>query len=279
MAEKIQHLVDIIVPSFNRKSFLDRAVSSVYNQSYKNWNLIIVDDGSTDGTCNGDYGDKAKLLRLNKNKGVSFARNHGIRNSQADWIAFLDSDDEWKARKLEKQIQLTVEKPQAVLVHCNEVWLRNGKILNQKKKHKKRAGKIFSCCVLLCCISPSSVLIKREVFYELGFFREDFPVCEDYEFWLRLSSRREVFFLNEALVIKHGGHSDQLSKKFIAMDYWRVKALLPFLQDHHLSLTEKEEVKKSLLKRSEILLKGYEKHKNFKNRQEIQKIYNKLLTY
>jgi len=276
LAKKIQYLVDIIIPSYNRKSFLERAVNSVYNQTYKNWNLIIVDDASTDGTCEKDYGDKVKFLKLRENKGVSFARNYGIQNSQAPWIAFLDSDDEWKNNKLEKQIKILEKEKSAVLIHCDELWLKKGKILNQKKKHKKKGGRIFTQCILLCCMSPSCVLIKRDIFYQLGFFREDFPVCEDYEFWLRVSSRYRVVFLDEVLVIKHGGHLDQLSKKFFAMDYWRVKALLPFLQDKYLSFEEKKEVKKSLIKRCQILLKGYEKHKNFKNQKEIKDIYETL---
>ena len=274
MAKKIHPLIDIIIPSYNRKALLKRAVLSVYNQSYTHWRLFIVDDGSTDGTSLQDYGSQAKILRLSKNKGVSFARNYGIQHTQADWIAFLDSDDEWKSHKLEKQVQaIHKNKP---LVHCNELWIKKGQVLNQKKKHKKRGGRIFRFCVDLCCISPSATLIKRSVFKELGLFREDFPVCEDYEFWLRLTSRYEVTFLNEVLLIKHGGHNDQLSTRFFAMDYWRIKALTNFLGSKNLTKQEQIKVKETLLKKIQLVLKGCLKHQNFKLKKEVEDIYEKL---
>ena len=276
MAKKVQHLVDIIIPSYNRKRLLKRAVSSLYNQTYHNWRLFIVDDGSTDGTSKEDYGDKSQLLSLNQNKGVSYARNYGIRQGRAEWIAFLDSDDEWLPDKLEKQIEYSHKQPNCSLIHCDELWLKKGQILNQKKHHKKQGGRIFIPCVDLCCISPSAALIKRKIFDQIGFFKEDFPVCEDYDFWLRYSSRYDVGFLDTALVVKHGGHWDQLSKKYTAMDYWRVKALYPFLEDKHLSSAERKKVRQVLVKKTKILLKGYKKHNNFKNYAEIEKISQSL---
>ena len=278
MAKKVQHLIDIIIPSYNRKQLLKRAVSSVYQQTYQNWRLFIVDDGSTDGTHEEKYGNKSQLFRLRQNKGVSYARNYGIKQGQAEWLAFLDSDDEWQTHKLEKQIEYSYKNPNYSLIHCNELWIKNGKLLNQKKRHKKQGGRIFISSVDLCCISPSAVLVKREVFDELGFFKEHFPVCEDYDFWLRFSSRYEVGFLDFALVLKYGGHSDQLSKKYFAMDYWRVKALFPFLTDENLSPRERTQVKQVLIKKTEILLKGYKKHNNFANYAEIEKIHKSLYT-
>lgn len=268
-------LVDIIIPSYNRKQFLKKAVSSVYNQSYKNWKLFIVDDGSSDRTSDEFYGNQSQILTETINKGVSYARNQGIRKSQADWIAFLDSDDEWLPKKLEKQMEYAQKHPEYPLIHCNEIWFKKGRILNQKKKHKKQGGRVFIASVRTCCISPSAVLMKRSLFKELGFFREDFPVCEDYEFWLRVSSRYEVGFLNEALLIKQGGHRDQLSKKYFAMDYWRLKALYPYIKDKNLSPEERKEVRQNLIKKSEILLKGYKKHNNFENQKEVEEIYKK----
>ena len=276
MAKKVQHLVDIVIPSYNRKQLLKRAVSSIYNQTYQNWRLFIVDDGSTDGTDEEDYGKKSQLLKLDQNKGVSYARNYGIKQGQAEWLAFLDSDDEWQTHKLEKQIEYSLKNPNYFLIHCNELWIKDGKVFNQKKQHKKQGGRIFIPSVDLCCISPSAVLIKRVVFDELGFFKEDFPVCEDYDFWLRFTSRYEVGFLDSALVVKYGGHLDQLSKKYFAMDYWRVKALYPFFKDENLSLIEREKVKQTLIKKTEILLEGYKKHNNFEDYAEIEGIYKNL---
>ena len=265
--------MDIIIPSYNRKKLLKQAVLSVKNQSFKSWKLWIVDDGSTDGTSLYDYGHKTKVLQLEKNKGVSYARNQGIKQSQANWIAFLDSDDEWRPLKLEKQIEYSLCYPQYPLIHCNELWIKNKKPFPQKKYHKKQGGKIFQSSVRRCCISPSAVLIKRSLFKELGLFREDFPVCEDYELWLRVTSRYKVGFLDEPLLIKKGGHIDQLSKKYFGMDYWRVKALYPYLKNKNLSPNEIQEVKQTIINKSKILLKGYNKYKNFKNKKEIEQIY------
>ena len=216
---------------------------------------------------------KTNILILKSNKGVSYARNHGIKQGKADWIAFLDSDDEWFPKKLEKQMEYAKSHPQYPLIQCNEIWFKNGKILNQKKKHAKQGGRIFIPSVKLCCISPSAVLIKRNLFKKVGLFREDFPVCEDYELWLRISSRYEVGFIDESLLIKKGGHRDQLSTKYFAMDYWRIKALYPYLKDKNLSQEEKQEVKTTLLSKCEILLKGYAKHDNLKNQKEIEEVY------
>lgn len=272
-------LVDIVIPTYNRKELLKRAVQSVQNQSYKNWKLFIVDDGSTDGTTNSSYEEQNNIfiLKLKNNKGVSHARNQGIKQGKADWIAFLDSDDEWLPEKLEKQIKYAQNYPQYPVIHCNEIWFKNGKVFNQKKKHKKQGGRIFIPSVKLCCISPSAVLIKRNLFKTIGLFKENFPVCEDYELWLRITSRYEVGFIDKPLLVKHGGHSDQLSKKYFAMDYWRIKALHPYLKDRNLFQEEKQELKKTLLAKCEILLKGYTKHKNFKDQKEIEKIYKQAL--
>ena len=268
--------VDVIIPTYNRKEFLKQAIQSVQRQSYKNWNLFIVDDGSTDGAASSSFGKKINVLTLKYNQGVSYARNQGIKQGKADWIAFLDSDDEWLPQKLERQIEYA-KNHQYSLIHCNEVWFKNGKILNQKKKHKKQGGRIFIPSVQLCCISPSAVLIKRSLFKKVGLFREDFPVCEDYELWLRVTSHYNVGFIDEPLLIKRGGHEGQLSKKYFAMDYWRVKALYPYLMDKNLSQEEKEKVRKTLLAKCKILLKGYVKHKNFKDQKEIEKIYKQVL--
>lgn len=269
-------LVDIVLPSWNRKTLLERACRSIYNQSYKNWNLIIVDDGSTDGTSQQSYGSQTTVLTLKNNKGVSYARNQGIKKGQAEWIAFLDSDDEWLPQKLEKQMEYINRNPQCQFIHCNEIWLKNGQILNQKKKHKKQGGRIFIPSVHLCCISPSAVLIKRSLLKEVGLFREDFPVCEDYELWLRITSRHDIGFLEEPLLIKHGGHPNQLSKKYFGMDYWRIKALLPYLKDKKLSQNEREEAKQMLTHKLNIFLKGCQKHKNYTQQKEMEQILQKI---
>ena len=266
-------MVDIVIPFHNRKQLLKRAVLSVEKQTFKDWFLWLVDDGSTDGAS--EFIKKTfqkqfsfKVISSQKNEGVSAARNKGIRQGKRKWIAFLDSDDEWLPEKLETQINYISKNPSVSFVHSNEIWLKEGKPFPQKKKHKKEGGRIFKQSLPLCCISPSAVLVKRSLLEDTGLFREDFPVCEDYELWLRITSRFSVGFVQKPLIIKHGGHFDQLSQKYKAMDYWRIKALKPFLQNPFITEQEKEEVRKVLIKKCQILLRGYEKHKNFKNRKE-----------
>lgn len=273
-------MLDIVIPFYNRKIFVKKAIRSVQNQGFKQWHLWLVDDGSADGASEElereFVSHKIQIIRLNKNYGVSFARNQAIKMGKNPWIAFLDSDDEWLPIKLEKQMQYLQKNPSTALIHCNEIWLKNKKIFPQKNKHKKQGGRVFKQCALLCCISPSATIIKRSVIEDLNLFREDFPVCEDYEMWLRLSAQYEVAFLEESLLFKHGGHPDQLSYAYPVMDYWRAKALSQHVNSKYLSQEEKEHLKKVLLEKCNILLKGYEKHKNFKHKKEIESYKKKV---
>ena len=274
-------MIDIIIPFYNRKNLIQKAIQSVKNQTFQDWFLWLIDDGSTDGGIKSLEQElqskKIKVISLKENKGVSFARNRGLELSQSKWVAFLDSDDEWSDQKLEKQIQYADKNPDKALIHCNETWIKDGLPLSQKKKHKKQGGRIFIPSTKICCISPSAALIKRSLFEELGSFREDFPVCEDYELWLRITSRYEVGFLEEVLVTKYGGHKDQLSKAYPAMDYWRVQALKKFVSDKNLSQKEKIQVKSVLSEKCKILLKGYKKYNNAIHKKEIEDILNGIV--
>ena len=177
------------------------------------------------------------------------------------------------------QINYIKNNPSFLFVHSNEIWLKEGRVFPQKKKHKKGGGRIFKQSLPLCCISPSAALVKRSLLKDTGLFREDFPVCEDYELWLRITSRFSVGFLQKPLIIKHGGHSGQLSQKYKAMDYWRIKALKPFLQSALITEEERAAVRKTLIQKCRILLRGYEKHKNFKNKEETLNILSLAESY
>ncbi len=220
-------LVSIIIPTFNRSESLPRAVDSVLKQTFQDFELIVVDDGSTDKTCQllASFNDPRIKYRFQPNRGVSSARNKGIRTSKGTFLSFLDSDDEWMRSKLEEQLESIEDNPDYKIVHTDEMWFRNGQHINQKNKHRKYGGWIFKHCLPLCVISPSSILMHRKVFAEIGMFNESFPVCEDYELWLRLSSKYKVLFIDKPLLKKHGGHSGQLSKMYWGMDRFRVKAL------------------------------------------------------
>ena len=202
--------ISIVIPTLNRIGTLPRALDSVLNQTYQPSEIIVVDNGSSDGTINllKERYPSIKLLS-EKKLGVSAARNRGIRYSRFPWIALLDSDDAWEKTKLEKQknaLLSSLEKYR--LVHTNEIWIRNGNKFNQMKKHQKFGGDIFNNCLSLCCISPSSVLINKNIFEEVGYFDESLPVCEDYDLWLKISSQENILFVNQKLTLKYGRHID-----------------------------------------------------------------------
>ena len=218
--------ISVIIPTFNRKPLLFNAIDSVLTQTYQNIELIIIDDGSSDKTIDQlkEYKSKIKVHRQ-INKGISAARNKGLKISKNDWVAFLDSDDRWEPEKLEKQVNYLKQNPKHKFCHTDEIWIKNTVRVNPRNKHKKYGGYIFDKCLDICCISPSSVLIHKSIFKKIGLFDENLPVCEDYDLWLRISAEFPILFLNEKLTIKFGGHSNQLSKKFWGMDRFRVRAL------------------------------------------------------
>ncbi len=223
--------VSVVIPTFDRRLMLPQALDSVIAQSRAPCEIIVVDDGSTDGTAEMMAADYADVCCLRQpRRGVSTARNAGIQRAQGEWVAFLDSDDAWKPNKLERQLAALAAHPDQRLCHTDEIWVRGGVRVNPKRKHAKRGGMIFEACLPLCCISPSSVMIHRTVFDAVGAFDENLPACEDYDLWLRICSRFPVLFLDEPLVIKHGGHDDQLSRAHFGMDRFRIAALEKILR-------------------------------------------------
>ena len=251
--------ISVIIPTYNRKFFLKRSVDSVLKQTLKPYEIIIIDDGSSDGTSSmiKESYPAVNLIRQ-ENKGVSAARNNGIRSSSGDWICFLDSDDEWKKNKLKNQELALTQNTNYLFCHSNEEWIRNGKKINQKKKHKKYGGDIFKKCLDMCRISPSSVMIYKKVFDNIGFFNEDLIVCEDYELWLRICAHYKVLFVDEPLIIKYGGHEGQLSNSFESIEFFRIKAL-EYLLSTKIKGENKKEAVKMLIFKLNIYLNGLKK--------------------
>ncbi len=274
-----QPSISVIIPTYNRQGVILRAIESVLNQSYKNFDLWIIDDCSTDDTKKivEDYLEKNNFIcKINyiknqENRGVSYSRNVGINNSTSMFVAFLDSDDQWTKNKLQIQVDYYLAHQDIKIIHCEEVWIRNGRRVNQMKKHQKSGGDIFLKCLPLCVIGSSTVMIERQVFSDVGLFKEDFPVCEDYDLWLRISAKYCVGFIEDALINKYGGHQDQLSLKYVAMDYYRILSLNCMLEKD-INIEYKMAVVEMIEHKGEILLKGYQKHNNFEHFQEIQQI-------
>lgn len=257
--------ISVIIPTYNRAHTLVRALDSVLTQTRPADEIIVVDDGSDDGTAElvtRDY-PTVKLIEQ-QNRGVSAARNGGIEKTCGEWVALLDSDDEWLPQKLEKQLALLAQQPSHKLIHSDEIWIRNGMRVNQMKKHAKKGGWIFQHCLPLCAISPSAVMIHRSLFDEVGLFDETLPACEDYDLWLRITSRYPVLYCDRPLIKKYGGHDDQLSNQYWGMDRFRVRALIQILESGKLNDEDYQAAYKVLMAKIEVLLKGARKRGNRK---------------
>ncbi len=256
--------VSVIIPTFNRLPMLKEAVDSVLAQDFEDIELIVVDDGSADGTSEemGRYGGRVRVVRHPENRGVSAARNSGILHAKGKYIAFLDSDDLWVKGKLRIQVTFLDDNPQYPLCYTDEIWIRKGKRVNPMLKHAKYSGWIFEKCLPLCTISPSSAVMRKTLFSKIGLFDEALPVCEDYDFWLRVSARFPIFFIDRKLIIKRGGHPDQLSQRSWGNDRYRVIAMEKLLSDPSLKEDEKELVFKEMKRKCQILSKGFLKRGN-----------------
>jgi len=250
-------LISVIIPTCNRGAVLEHAIESVLNQTLKNFELLIIDDGSTDHTPQlvTTYQNRIKYF-TQINQGPAAARNFGIQNSQGDLICFLDSDDRWIETKLEIQVGLMLSDPNIKICYTDEIWIRRGVRVNQKQVHRKYSGWIYQQCLPLCIISPSSAMIHREVFDQVGLFDETMIVCEDYDLWLRISRVYPITFIPQPLIIKYGGHEDQLSHQFLGMDVFRIRALEKMLKENGLSPTDRNATVRMLQKKCAILASG-----------------------
>ena len=265
--------VGVVIPTFNRAHTLGRALDSVISQTLPPQQVIVVDDGSTDSTADLVAGySKVSYLRQ-ENRGVSAARNLGIRRCGCEWIALLDSDDEWLPEKLEVQFGALAENPGYRLIHCDEIWIRDGRRVNAANRHRKRGGWIFEHCLPLCVISPSSAVIEKRLLEEVGGFNEGLPACEDYDLWLRVCSRYPVLYVDRPLLRKYGGHDDQLSRKHWGMDRFRVRALRDLIAGGGLSESDRQAALASLREKCRILVNGARKRGN----AEIEAEYEALL--
>ncbi len=254
-------LVSVIIPTHNRAEKVVRAVRSVLEQTFGDFELVVVDDASTDDTPQAlaPYLDRITYLVNEKRMGVAASRNRGIRQSSGPLVAFLDSDDYWLPRKLEVQVGFFRKHDSTVACQTQEIWIRKGTRVNPKKKHRKPSGDIFLPSLGLCLVSPSAVMIKRQVLYEVGLFDETLPVCEDYDLWLRISARYPIELIPEPLLVKEGGAPDQLSAAFWGMDRFRIRSLMKLLLFWRLDRKKQRAVAAELRKKCHIYAQGCRK--------------------
>jgi len=257
-------MISVIIPNFNRTDMLKESIQSVLDQDVfrdgtEPYELIVVDDGSSV--------DTGRILRefegrltyyAREHRGVSAARNYGLSRSTGEMIAFLDSDDLWKPDKIRIQVGFMKTLPEAVACYTEEIWVRHGRRVNPHDKHRKYSGWIFEKVLPLCLLSLSSALFRRRVFDELGVFDENLPVCEDYDFGIRLTQKYPLHLIPRPLIEKRGGHPDQLSHEYWGMDRFRIVALEKSLE---LDLTgeQKELVSREIIRKAKILAAGFSK--------------------
>jgi glycosyltransferase involved in cell wall biosynthesis len=253
--------VSVIIPTHNRAEVLGRAIASVLGQTWADFQIIVVDDGSTDATARvlAEFDDPRLTGMHQENKGVSSARNQGIAASNGRLIALLDSDDYWMPDKLEKQVRFMAESGFAIC-QTDEIWIRNGVRVNPRFKHAKPAGWFLERSLELCLISPSCVMFTRTLWDELGPFDESLPACEDYSLWLRVGVCHPVGLLPEVLVVKTGGHADQLSRRIIGLDLYRVYAMIDLLRSMALGGEQQALVAAALRERVRLYAQGCIKH-------------------
>ena len=208
-------MVSVIIPAYNRSHLVTRAIQSVLNQTYKDFEVIVVDDGSTDDTKEAIanfHNEKIRYLRHEKNKGGSAARNTGIKAARGEYIAFLDSDDEWVPEKLEKQIQKIKQSPKKVgVIYCGHILVsdKSKRVLRRVKPTLR--GNVHAVSFQQGLLGGGSKpLIRKECFQKSGLYDETLPALQDADMYVRLSEYYEFDFVPECLAIHHV-HEGKLS--------------------------------------------------------------------
>lgn len=258
--------VSVIIPTYNRVDFVQRAIDSVCRQTYPCAEIIVVDDGSTDNTLKLLKAIKGKsriplTVIHTENSGVAAARNLGIKNARYDIIAFLDSDDHWNRKKIEKQYSAFVQQDMYEISYTKEKWLRRGKHLNQKLKHIPKHGNIFPHCLDICTVGMSTVMMRKRLFEQVGFFDEKMRCCEDYDMWLRISCKYEFLLIDAPLTVKEGGREDQLSNIYrLGMDERHIYSIKKLFDQGCLQMSQYNMAMEEFERKIRIFANGCFKH-------------------
>lgn len=216
-------IVSVVIATYDRAQLVEQAIGSVLQQTYRDLEVIVVDNGSTDGTAERlpwhDWG-RVRLVRLERNQGRSVPRNVGIKEARGKYVAFLDSDDLWCPRKLEEQVSLLDRNDDVGLVHAfSEVISYSGHLL-LKETHERLAlhrvalarGYTYQQMSLRCLMFTSAVVARRELLNAVNGYDTSMPILEDWDLYLRLSLIAEIGTVEEALVRyrQHGNHTSTI---------------------------------------------------------------------
>uniref|UniRef100_UPI00404789E5 glycosyltransferase family 2 protein n=1 Tax=Shewanella baltica TaxID=62322 RepID=UPI00404789E5 len=196
-------LISVIIPTHNRSVMLDRAINSVLKQTYSNFEIIVVDDASTDNTESLvlQYEDpRVSYIKIKESKGANFARNTGVRSSNGEYVAFLDDDDIWFPNKLLSQVEMLKNNSNLGLVYTGIEVVTEGEDIRYSIKPKFN-GDISKTILTDNCIgTTSTVVLSRKVFEKAGGFDENLPQLQDYDLWIRIAQICEVGFISDDLI-------------------------------------------------------------------------------
>jgi glycosyltransferase involved in cell wall biosynthesis len=265
LPSKARHDVSVIIPTYNRREMVSGAIASVLGQRDADFELIVVDDGSTDGTwleleriAAGAAADSERVMRIVRtdNRGVAAARNAGVAVATAPLLAFLDSDDLWMPDKLRYQLDFMDAHREFAIAQTDEIWIRDGIRVNPGSRHRKRSGDLFIDSLRTCLISPSAVMLRTSLFHQMDGFDNDMLAAEDYDLWLRILIDQEVGLVDEPLVTRFSGHADQLSASVPALDRFRILTLLKLLARDDLVAPRRQAVCTTLAEKCGIYAKG-----------------------
>jgi glycosyltransferase involved in cell wall biosynthesis len=242
-------IVSVIIPTYNRYSMLVEALDSVRKQSYPHIECIVVDDGSTDDTPQLSNLQDLRYIRIEHTGMPGGVRNIGSQQASGSLLAFLDSDDLWMPDKIEKQVRFLSNHPDILICHTREIWKRGDRIISQSRQRHKRSGNIFEDCLKKCIVGPSTTILEKSLFMDMGMFNPDLEIAEDYELWLRISAGHSFGYIDEPLVVKRGGHDDQLSARHGQIEIFRIRALSEDIdrkvfQDNQMRLAQSELARK-----------------------------------
>lgn len=211
---KKEKLVSVIIPTHNRADLIVETIKSIQDQSFKNIEIIVVDNGSTDNTCevikSVNYSN-IKYFKMENSGGPAGPRNLGIREAKGDYIAFLDSDDLWLPDKLAKQVEILDNFSDIGLVYCNASYFGTDYYGNSTIVKKGYSGDVFEKLIEKNFVPTLSVICRREVFKIVGLFDESKRIraVEDYELWMRISKNFKFHYINQVLC-KYRLHSQNL---------------------------------------------------------------------
>lgn len=255
--------ISVVIPTYNRLPFLLTALASVFAQSHLPDEVIVIDDGS-------QY-TKLSMQALQSTAPIpltyvsvphcgkpSRLRNRGCELAQGDLIAFLDDDDIWLPRKLERHHALH-SATHVRFSHSREIWVRNGCPISQPPAMHQRSGDLFLSTLHKCIIGPSTMVMERTLFQELGGFNETLEIAEDYEFSIRASLRCSIYYIDEPLIFKIGGHASQLSERYEYIELFRIEALRHVLATVPLTHFQRKSIQDSLVDKYHIWAQGCEK--------------------